>query len=305
MTAEQNGTSQFALHPPALAETAHKGDAGRVLCLAGSETMPGAAILTIRAAQRAGAGLVTLATFDKALILTAAAIAPEAVFIDLSRSKDLVAGRLPAQLANRNDDARVAGPGLGKGGRTDELIRRLLEDDFCGPMVLDADGLNVIRGTPEVLATCHGELVVTPHPGEAARLLGRETLPSDDAGRLDCAKEIARASAAICVLKGHHTVITDGERTHVNRTGNAALATAGSGDVLSGVIGAYLASCKQAQCADWGVFEAVCSAVHVHGLSGDMAAAEIGRRAVTASVVIKFLGKAQLELEGGATRSPG
>jgi hydroxyethylthiazole kinase-like uncharacterized protein yjeF len=290
-------TSEQPPSPPALPLTAHKGIAGRVLCIAGSETMPGAAILTLRGAQRGGAGLVTLATFDKGLISPAAIAAPEAVFIDLSRSRDLIAGRLPCQFANRRDHVRVAGPGLGKGGRTDELVRRLICDDFEGPLVLDADGLNVIQSTPEVLAECRGPLVVTPHPGEAARLLGEDSIPDDDAGRLDAAKAIARAAMGICVLKGHHTVVTDGDRTYVNSTGNPGMATAGSGDVLTGILGAYLARIDGAGEASWSAFDAVCSAVFAHGRAGDLAAKALGQRAVTATGILEFLACAQLEME--------
>jgi NAD(P)H-hydrate epimerase len=289
--------------PPPLAQLAHKGDAGRVLCLAGCETMPGAAILVLRAAQRAGAGLVTLATFDKAAIHATAVAVPEAVYLDLSRTKDLIAGRLPTQLSGRDDDVRVAGPGLGRGGRTNELIRRLVSDDFTGPLVLDADGLNVIQDTPEVLAACNGALVVTPHPGEAARLLGMSSIPSNDEGRSDCARQIARAASAICVLKGHHTVVTDGGRTWINPTGNPGMATAGSGDVLCGVLGAYLASSVQARLPEWSVFEAVRSAVWVHGRAGDLAAEELGCRSVIASSIVDFLCRAQCELSSTGARS--
>ncbi len=291
------------LTPPALPLTAHKGTAGRVLCVAGSETMPGAALLTLRGAQLGGAGLVTLATFDKSIITPAAMAAPEAVYIDLSRSKDLVAGRLPWQFKNRRDHVRVAGPGLGKGGRTDELIRRLISDDFDGPLVLDADGLNVIQGTPEVLAECRGNLVVTPHPGEAARLLGVDALSDDSDARLEAAKTIARASSGICVLKGHQTVVTDGERSFINTTGNPGMATAGAGDALSGILAAYLGTCRQMSIPEWGVFEAVCSAVFIHGRAGDLAAESLGRRAVTATGILNFLSKAQLEQEQAAERS--
>lgn len=295
------GGSTQPLPAPDLPLDAHKGSAGRVLVMAGSETMPGAAILVLRAAQRAGAGLVTLATFDKAIIHAAAIAAPEAVYVDLSRSKDLIAGRMPSQLQGRDDDVRVAGPGLGRGGRTDELVRRLIADDFEGPLVLDADALNIVHHTPEVLAQTAGDLVLTPHPGEAARLLGVESLPSDPEGRVECAQRIARASSSVCVLKGHGTVVTDGERTHVNSTGNPGMATAGSGDVLSGVVGAYLAASRQAAREGWGVFEAVRSAVHVHGLAGDLAARALGQRAVVASAIIDHLPRAQMEHREGKT----
>lgn len=284
--------------PPALPPQAHKGTAGRVLCLAGSETMPGAALLVIRAAQRAGAGLVTLASFDRGLIHAAAVAAPEAVHLDLSRSRDLIAGRLPAQLEGRTDHARVAGPGLGRGGRTDELVRRLVTDDYEGALVLDADGLGVVEGAPEVLATCRGPLVVTPHPGEAARLLGCDSIDSDPDARLEAARTIARAAGGLCVLKGHGTVVTDGERVHVSATGNPGMATAGAGDVLAGVLGAYLALVGSLPTEGWGPFEAACAAVHVHGLAGDLAAARLGRRAVTASAITDHLCLAQRQFEG-------
>jgi len=295
MSPEMTTLSNAPKPPPPLAHDAHKGIAGRVLCLAGSETMPGAALLVARAAQRAGAGLVTLATFDRNVIYPAAVAVPEAIYIDLSRSKDLIAGRLPAQLVGRGDHARVAGPGLGRGGRTDELIRRVVEDDFDGPLVLDADGLNIIGATPEVLAQCRGPLVLTPHHGEASRLLGRDRIPSADAERIEVAQQLARSSSGICVLKGHHTVVTDGEQTFVNPTGNPAMATAGSGDVLSGILGAYLAYSHELQSSDWNVFEAVCSGVYMHGLAGDIAVETLGERAVTASVLIDHLGVAQLQ----------
>lgn len=298
-----DGEADRPLAPPPLGELAHKGTAGRVLVLAGCETMPGAAILVVRAAQRAGAGLVTLATFDKAAIHATAIAVPEAVYLDLSRSKDLIAGRLPAQLAGREDDVRLVGCGLGRGGRTDELVRRLVNDDFAGPLVIDADGLNVVHDTPEVLAACGGVLVVTPHPGEAARLLGMSAIPSNDEGRVECARQIARDADAICVLKGHRTVITDGERVAVNPTGNPGMATAGSGDVLTGVIGAFLASSVQQPGPQWSAFEAVRSAVWVHGRAGDLAAEELGCRAVIASSIVDLLCKAQCELSSSRARS--
>ena len=279
--------------PPALARDAHKGDAGRLLCIAGSETMPGAAALILRAAMNSGIGLAHLAVFDRSLIPSTSAHVPEAVYLDLSRSKDLIAGRLPAQLVGRSDHVWVVGPGLGQGGRTDELVRRIVQSEFNGPMVLDADGLNVIGDTPEVLSAFAGELVLTPHPGEAARLLGVESIPRSDEGRLECATQISRSASGICVLKGHRTVVTDGSRVYVNESGNAGMATAGAGDALCGVLGAYLASVVTSGSADWTWFDAACSAVNVHGLAGDLAAKRLGERAVTASRILEFLPEAQ------------
>lgn len=287
-------TPGYALKfPPALAQDAHKGDAGRLLCIAGSESMPGAAALILRAAMSSGIGLAHLAVFDKSLIASTSVHVPEVIYLDLSRSKDLIAGRLPAQLVGRADHVRVVGPGLGQGGRTDELVRRLVQSEFCGPMVLDADGLNVIGDTPEVLSAFGGELVLTPHPGEAARLLGVDSIARHDEGRLESAMTISRAASGICVLKGHRTVVTDGSRVYVNESGNPGMATAGAGDTLCGVLGAYLASVVTGGSAEWTYFDAACSAVHVHGLAGDLAAEALGQRAVTASRLIEFLPQAQ------------
>ncbi len=280
--------------PPPLAEDAHKGDAGRVLCLCGSPTMPGAAQLAVRAALRAGAGLVTLGVFQRELIAPVASAVPEATYLDLSRSKDLFTARLPREIEAHRHDARVVGPGLGQGGQTRELVRCLLSCVFEGPLVVDADALNVVGETSEVFAEHVGPVVITPHPGEAERLLAR-SIPDDDEGRADCARELTQRTGAVCVLKGRHTVIAYGSRLHVNQTGNPGMATAGSGDVLSGILGAYLA--RAARTGELDPFGVACAAVHVHGLAGDLAAETHGRRALMASDLIAHLPAAQQALE--------
>jgi len=278
--------------PPALEPAAHKGSAGRVLCVCGSAEMPGAAVLTVRAAQRAGAGLVTLTVFAPEVYGVVPAASPETIYLDLSRSRDLFVGRLPPEIRAHVHDARVAGPGLGRSGRARELVRRLVEDGFAGPLVLDADGLNHVAPTPEVCAGHAGALVLTPHPGEAARLLERG-VPESDEGRAECARELCERARAIVVLKGRRTVVTDGERTYVNETGNPGMATAGSGDVLSGILGAYLAACAR-HADEWSAFDAACAAVYAHGLAGDLAAATKGTRGLIASDLVDFLPAAQL-----------
>lgn len=301
---EPNPAESGSVRPaPPLDPLAHKGRAGHVLCLAGSETMPGAAILILRAAQRAGAGLVTLGTFDGGMIYPVASAVPEAIYLDLTRSRAVLDRGLPPSLQGRADHVRVVGPGLGQEERTGALIRRLVRDEeFSGPLVIDADGLNVLDDEPERLAPRRGPLVITPHPGEAARLLGKESIPADDARRLEVARHLARTAKAICVLKGHRTVVTDGERSWVNTTGNPGMATAGAGDVLVGILGAYLASAVVGGSEEWGVFEAVQTSVYLHGLAGDLAAQELGQRAVIASSLVEFLSPAQRELEEQGAR---
>jgi hydroxyethylthiazole kinase-like uncharacterized protein yjeF len=276
---------------PALALDAHKGDADRVLCICGSRLMPGAAILSARAAMRAGAGLVGLAAFDPELLVCIPPASPEVVLLDWSAAALETAG-LAERLAQREDHARLAGPGLGLEPRTRILVEALLADHFRGPLVLDADALNALDGEPERLRARAGFTLVLPHPGEATRLLGR-AVPRDETGRIAAAVELARRSGAICVLKGQRSVITDGERVFVNTTGNPGMATAGCGDVLAGIAVAYLAACAASPSADFSALGAARAAVYVHGLAGDLAAERLGQRALIASDLIEFLPAAQ------------
>lgn len=282
---------------PRLERDAHKGDAGRVLCLCGSETMPGAAILVLRAAQRAGAGLVTLGCLDRSLLAAVPPAVPEAVYADWSGE-----GGGADPLAGRDDHARLAGPGLGDTPRTRAWVERLLAARTEAPLALDADALNAWRGEPERLADCGAPLVITPHPGEASRLLGSE-VPRDPQGRVEAALELSRRTRAVCCLKGSGTVVADAgvagphERVQVNATGNPGMATAGSGDVLAGALVACLADCHRATAGPWSPFDAACWAVTVHGLAGDLAARELGVRGVIASDLVAHLPAAENELE--------
>jgi ADP-dependent NAD(P)H-hydrate dehydratase / NAD(P)H-hydrate epimerase len=277
--------------PPDLPEDAHKGNAGRLLCIVGCPTYPGAALLVAKSAYRAGAGLVTLGLFHPELLAGLFGAVPEAVYLDLSRTSDLYVGRLPKELAEHRHDVRLMGPGLGQAGHTREMVRRLVESEFEGPLLLDADALNVLAGVPELLRQHPGPVVITPHPGEAERLLDCP-IPGDPEGRLACARELAGLSGAVCVLKGRHTVVCDPENHWTCTAGNPGMATAGSGDVLAGVLGAYLAVCGN----DFDPFQAACAAVQVHARAGDLAASEFGRRGLIAGDLIAALPAAQLEL---------
>ena len=279
--------------PPGLPPDAHKGTAGRVLCLCGSREMPGAAILVVRAAYRAGAGRVTLALLDEELMSVIPVASPETVMVQLAGSRGGLEA-LPASPPAPAFHSRVIGSGLGTTKRAAELLSACLEADFDGPQVYDADALNLLAGEPERLRDVTGPVIVTPHGGEARGLLGRE-VPRDEAGRVACAKELAERTGAISVLKGPGTVVTDGTRVFINDSGNPGMATAGSGDVLTGILGAYLA-CAKLHPDEFSVFDAVTAAVHVHGLSGDLAARERGQRSLIASDLIDFLPMAQQRL---------
>jgi len=271
--------------PPTLATDAHKGDAGRVLVVAGSATMPGAAILAGRGALRAGAGLVTIACQDRELLRVLPAAIPEATYLDLDGTA------FAALLSERSDDAIACGPGLGVAPGVRELVDALIQA-YSGHVVLDADALNVVGPEPERLAGAKSQLVLTPHPGEAARLLGRE-ISGDPHDRRDAAMELARRSEAVVCLKGAGTIVTDGERVEENETGNPGMATAGSGDVLAGVCAAYLAVARIGSSTEFDVLRAARAAVHVHGLAGDLAAEALGERSVTASDLVAHLSAAQ------------
>ena len=288
--------------PPRLARDAHKGDAGRVLCVAGSETMPGAAILCARAAQRAGAGLVAMGCLDALLFSVLSPAAPEAVLVDLTELFERGGRTRPGAaqaLFVRAPHAVLLGPGLGDDARTRAVLALALEH-VAVPMALDADALNALDGEPERLRGARAPLVLTPHPGEAARLLGR-AVPAEPEGRARAARELAERAGALVCLKGSGTIVAESSgELWVNPTGNPGMATAGAGDVLSGILVAYLARAASQPARGFGVRDAARAAVYVHGCAGDLAAARLGERALIASDLVAELAGAQREMEARA-----
>jgi len=267
----------------------HKGDCGRILAVAGSEGMMGAAVLTCRAALRSGAGLVQLAIPWNLFPIPQTAV-PEAT----CRERSFSAGDLAAY------DAVAAGPGLGTEEESVETVRNILEL-YRGNLVLDADALNILaraeNGCMALLrkrsdAGC--QTVITPHIGEAKRLLssfsatsgrGWET-PVTREERLFMARTLSDLTGAVTVLKGAGTVVaTGGDGSYINTTGNPGMATGGSGDVLTGII-AGLWGQKQPEengkLRRLEAFEAAFCGVFLHGLAGDLAAEELGEYGLTA-----------------------
>ncbi len=298
-SASLQGPVRLDLVPPDLPASAHKGDAGRVLCLCGSRTMPGAAILVVRAAARAGAGLVYLGCLDESLLQVVPPASPETVLVDYSHQDQWT---IP--LAARGDHAVVIGSGLGQGPRARAALEGLLA---CGrkiPVVIDADALNLLAGQVERLKSSAILAILTPHPGEAQRLLSRSIAPDPDA-RQAAALELAQRSGGVVCLKGQHTVVAHGSRVFTNDTGNWGMATAGSGDVLAGIMGAYVAQCVAGPHPEWTPFVAAAAAVRVHGLAGDLAASHMGPRALIASDLVTFLPAAQKRLRAAAQSGPG
>lgn len=275
----------------------HKGTYGHVLVVAGSRGMAGAGRLAAEAALRAGAGLVTLA-MPGSLLDQATGGLPDCLTLPLPEGPDgrWAAGTATVLLeAARKADALVIGPGIGQG----DTVRFELVQLFSGlaesrvPAVLDADALNLLAKLgPSVLPTGlqPGTWVLTPHPGEMARLLGRETQAIQN-DRPGAARAAVAAYRQVVVLKGAHTLVTSpAGRLWFNPTGNPGMATGGMGDVLAGMIGSYLAQGLSAEMA-------ACLGVYLHGLAGDLAAEACGETAVIASDIVNYLGVARRWLE--------
>ena len=277
------------LVPPRAAD-AHKGDFGHVLVVAGSRGKTGAAHLAAIGALRSGAGLVTIAT-PAGCQPVVAAMAPEYMTVALRERDDGLDGADLDRVLEMARDVVAIGPGLGQAPPTREFIRQLV-DRATMPLVVDADGLNAFGGDPAPLMGREGrDIIITPHPGEMARLVGMST-DEVQASRIEIARNFASAHHLFVVLKGHRTLIaTPDEKVFINPTGNPGMATGGTGDVLTGMIAAWLAQLLDA--------EAACKlAVYLHGLAGDLAEAHEGDAAMTSADLAAHLGPAMLELLG-------
>ena len=268
----------------------HKGDYGRILIVAGSRGRTGAAHLSAVGALRSGAGLVTVAT-PASCQPVLSAMAPEYMTEALDESPDGLDPEGVERVLEMARDVLAIGPGLGQAAATREFIRQVV-DRATMPLVIDADGLNAFAGAPEKLAGREGrDVIITPHPGEMARLVGMST-DEVQASRLEIARNFARAHHVFVVLKGHRTLIaTPDEKVFINPTGNPGMATGGTGDVLTGMIAAWLAQLLDP--------EAACKlGVYLHGLAGDLAEADESEVAMTSADVASHLGDAVLELTG-------
>lgn len=281
---------------------ANKGDAGKVLVIAGSRGKTGAACLAGAGAMRAGAGLVTVAAPESSQPVIASRLLVECMTEPLAETSGGSVSREASgralELASARDVVAI-GPGLGSG---DDSTRTFVRDVVARrerPMVIDADGLNALapwkdepKGSPGL------PLIVTPHPGEMARLVGR---PIEEVvnNRVEVARDFATTRSVVVVLKGSRTVIAapDGE-VYVNPTGNSGMATGGTGDVLTGICAALLAQ------KSGDPVGAAIAAVYLHGLAGDIAASRVGVRALIASDIAANLGHAFIEAGGDEERLP-
>jgi len=280
---------------------AHKGDFGRILVIGGSRGMIGAPALAANAALRGGAGLVTFAV-PVDVQLTVAGLAVCCTSIPLPQDAE---GFVSAEAAeflrdlgafSGRFDVVAIGPGMGLPKRRDDapVAGRLIEAacDAALPVVVDADGLNQIAAEQWWPGRLGRKCVITPHPGEAARLM-QTSIRNIQSDRQGWAVRIARRMAgegddpseSVCVLKGHQTVVTDGRQVYINDTGNPGMASGGSGDVLTGLVAALLGQ-------GLNVFDSAVLGVYLHGLAGDLAAAAKTQVAMTACDEMDFLPEA-------------
>ena len=261
----------------------HKGTFGKVCIIAGSVGMTGAAALAGRAALRAGAGLVRVAT-ARSILPIVAAMEPCYTTIPLAEDS---AGRVSVKAIHtmldtvKDNDAMAFGPGMGISGGLRQILETLLQQDGLR-LVVDGDdlsNLSKLKGWP---AKCRAKVILTPHPGEMKRLwsgMFRDPLPPD---RQEQAVRMAQSTQAVVALKGAGTIVTDGQRLYVNTTGNPGMATGGSGDCLTGIITALMGQ-------GLANFEATVLGVYVHGLAGDIAAERLGQVSIIATDIIDAL----------------
>ena len=256
---------------------AHKGKFGKILLLCGSRGYTGAAALAAMGAMRCGAGLVYLGVPESVYSIVATKVTEPIVFpLDdedgmlSSRAIQTIDAKLPQV------DAVLIGPGLGQSQGTDAVLAHIL-NEYQGTLVIDADGINLLSAHKDVLRGRTGTTILTPHEGEFKRLTGKTV-----GNRIDDAMRCAQDLNAIVALKGHNTVITDGECCYINPTGNPGMAVGGSGDVLSGMIAALVGQ---------GIspLQATACGVWLHGAAGDLCAGEMGQYAMLPSDTLMFL----------------
>lgn len=266
---------------PPRAPDGHKGTYGRSLLVAGSPGMAGAAALAGMACLRGGAGLVFIACPEPVASLIAS-FEPsyQTLILPADSEGRLTPAALESLRRHRSVDAMAIGPGLAQSDGLAELVAGLLTS-IDAPMVIDADGLNLLARDVSLLARRPAPTVLTPHVGEFSSLT-RAPIESIQARREEAAVAFARDRRVVVVLKGPGTIVTDGTRVFVNTTGNPGMATGGSGDVLTGLTTALLGQ-------GMAPLDAAILAVHAHGMAGDLARDELGEISLCARDLVDHL----------------
>jgi ADP-dependent NAD(P)H-hydrate dehydratase / NAD(P)H-hydrate epimerase len=276
----------------------NKGNFGHVLVIGGSVGKAGSVAMAGMAALRTGAGLSTVAT-PKSVLATVAGFHPEVMTEPLDETD---AGTISIRASGVVDaltksmTVLAVGPGISRNPETSEFVRSLIVKSKT-PLVLDADGLNAFEGRADELDGKGRVLVITPHPGEMARLAG-STVAAVQRDRINVARTFARGHELIVVLKGHRTLIAQPDGTvWVNTTGNPGMATGGTGDILTGMVSGLIAQNHEH------IVEAVIAAVHLHGLAGDVARESVGEHSMVATDLVKALPEAFRRVRQSAANS--
>ena len=272
------------LLPSRLPES-NKGDFGRLFCICGSKEMPGAACFAVRAATKCGVGIIEAVIPEDIYNIVASNI-PEALIFpykDEENIEDIILEK------SKKSTAILIGPGMGWNEKTKKIVFNMIKK-CTSPMIIDADGINVISENIDILKDARSEIILTPHPKEMSRL-NKEKIEEIVLKKAEYARKFAKKYGVTLVIKGHETVISDKEGViYVNNTGNESMAKGGSGDVLSGVIGAFLA--QGVSPIDAGIIS-----VYVHGLAGDICKKEFSSFSVTPTDLINNLYRVFLKLK--------
>lgn len=250
-----------------------------MLIIGGSKGMAGAPCLCGEAALRGGAGLVTVGVPETIYSTVAARLNPCCMAMELPESEDGI-NDSAGEILRRAEEfsAAALGPGGGRAPQTAAFYREAAAK-LKRPAIIDADALNALAGQTDALEDIQGPRVLTPHPGEMARLAGLKSAAEAQADRLGTASSFAKRYGVSVVLKGSGTIVTDGERYYINSAGNPGMATGGTGDALTGLLGALIAQKMEP-------FDAATLAVYIHGLAGDIAAGRFGEISLTAADLI-------------------
>lgn len=264
-------------------KNSNKGQNGHLLNICGSYLMPGAAVICAKAALKTGVGLLKCA-FPKSIypVMTSHLIQP--IFAPMSENEDktLSMGALNKISAELEwADCIAMGCGIGKNDDTQVIVNQVIRESEV-PVVLDADGINSVLANIDVLKGAHAPLVLTPHPGEMARLVD-SSVAEVESNRIELARNFAAENSCILVLKGANTVVTNGLSVFVNTTGNPGMAMGGTGDMLTGMIGSFIS--QGMDC-----YSAAKCAVYIHGMCGDITADEISTRGMTVEDMLELCG---------------
>ncbi len=263
----------------------HKGDYGKLLIIAGSKGMSGAAYMSAQAALKSGAGLITLASCESVNAVLEAKTT-EVMTCALPDNDGHISADAAVKILElmENADAVLIGPGLGRSADTEEIVRCVLHNSSV-PVIVDADAINAVARDKEILSECACELIFTPHTMEMSRLTGLDVSYIEE-NRIELSREFCEEVGAVLLLKGPHTVVTAPSlMQYINITGNPGMASGGSGDVLAGIIAALLArgiDCEAAAAA----------AAYIHGTAGDIAMAKYGMESMSATDVLDCLPEA-------------